>query len=71
MVAKFTSRLNAISKKVEAAIGTNPGRGQDWTCTACSCTGNWASRGECRRCGAPRPAGAGVAAAQPARQPAG
>eukprot|EP00974_Lingulodinium_polyedra_P107356 10390847-Lingulodinium_polyedra.AAC.1 len=64
MVAKFTSKFDAISKKVEAVIGTNPGRGQDWACPVCSCTGNWASRGECRRCGAARPAGAGHSAAQ-------
>jgi len=39
--------------------GGRESRPGDWDCEGCGATGNFASRGECFKCGAPKPEGAG------------
>eukprot|EP00974_Lingulodinium_polyedra_P082280 7966647-Lingulodinium_polyedra.AAC.1 len=51
MFQKWGSKFDSLNK----AGGPAPsGRQADWTCAACGCDGNWASRALCRRCLQPR-----------------
>eukprot|EP00974_Lingulodinium_polyedra_P052776 5074482-Lingulodinium_polyedra.AAC.1 len=45
MFQKWGSKFEALSNSGAPAPS---GRQPDWTCPACGCDGNWASRAQCR-----------------------